>query len=67
MEDEDANLNAVNTLRDRYKCHVGYSGHQVGLAVAYAAAALGIMIEWPLVSERDRAQGRSSAVGTQRG
>ena len=42
MEDEDANLNRIKTLRDRYKCNVGYSGHEVGLAVSYAAAALGI-------------------------
>ena len=42
MNDEDANLNCINTLRDRYKCNVGYSGHEVGLAVSYAAAALGI-------------------------
>lgn len=42
MEDEEANLNCIKTLRDRYKCNVGYSGHEVGLAVSYAAAALGI-------------------------
>lgn len=42
MEDEDANLNCIKTLRDRYGCNVGYSGHEVGLAVSYAAAALGI-------------------------
>ncbi|MBA3017194.1 N-acetylneuraminate synthase family protein [Patescibacteria group bacterium] len=42
MEDEDANLNRIKTLRDRYQCNVGYSGHEVGLAVSYAAAALGI-------------------------
>ena len=24
MDDEDANLNCINTLRDRYKCNVGY-------------------------------------------
>jgi len=42
MEDEDANLNCIKTLRNRYKCNVGYSGHEVGLAVSYAAAALGI-------------------------
>ena len=42
MSDEDANLNRINTLRDRYHCNVGYSGHEVGLAVSYAAAALGI-------------------------
>jgi len=42
MADEDANLNCIKTLRDRYKCDVGYSGHEVGLAVSYGAAALGI-------------------------
>ena len=42
MADEDANLNCIKTLRDRYQCNVGYSGHEVGLAVSYAAAALGI-------------------------
>lgn len=42
MEDEDANLNCIKTLRERYKCPVGYSGHESGLAVSYAAAALGI-------------------------
>lgn len=42
MDDEDANLNRIKTLRDRYKCNVGYSGHEVGLAVSYAAAALGV-------------------------
>jgi N-acetylneuraminate synthase len=42
MEDEDANLNCIKTLRDRYNCDVGYSGHEAGLAVSYAAVALGI-------------------------
>ncbi len=42
MRDEDANLNLIKTLRNKYKCNVGYSGHEVGLAVSYAAAALGI-------------------------
>lgn len=42
MDDEDANLNCIMTLKERYKCNVGYSGHEVGLAVSYAAAALGI-------------------------
>lgn len=42
MDDEDANLNCIKTLREHYKCNVGYSGHEVGLAVSYAAVALGI-------------------------
>ena len=42
MKDEDANLKMINTLRERYQCNVGYSGHEVGLAVSFGAAALGI-------------------------
>ncbi len=42
MRDEDANLKMIETLRERYNCKIGYSGHEVGLAVSYAAAALGI-------------------------
>jgi len=42
MSDEDANLSCIKTLRERYQCDVGYSGHEVGLAVSYGAAALGI-------------------------
>jgi N-acetylneuraminate synthase len=42
MADEDANLNGIKTLRERYQCDVGYSGHEIGLAISYAAAALGI-------------------------
>ena len=42
MDDEDANLNCIKTLQERYGCNVGYSGHEVGLAVSYAASALGI-------------------------
>ena len=42
MQDEDANLNLINTLRDKFKCDVGYSGHEVGLAISNAAAAMGI-------------------------
>ena len=42
MKDEDANLKTINTLRERYNCNVGYSGHEVGLAVSYAASAMGI-------------------------
>jgi N-acetylneuraminate synthase len=41
MKDSDANLNTIVTLREKFKCNVGYSGHETGLAVSYAAAALG--------------------------
>ena len=42
MKTEDANLRVIHTLREKYQCNVGYSGHESGLAVSYAAAALGI-------------------------
>ncbi len=42
MRDEDANLRVIDTLRNRYQCDIGYSGHEVGLAISYAAAAMGI-------------------------
>ena len=42
MKDEYANLRMIETLRNKFQCEVGYSGHEVGLAVSYAAAAFGI-------------------------
>lgn len=42
MKDEDANLLAIPFMRERYKCNVGYSGHEVGLQISVAAVALGI-------------------------
>lgn len=42
MEEKNANLGMIKTLREKFNCNVGYSGHEVGLAVSYAAAALGI-------------------------
>lgn len=41
MRDEDANLRCIETLRNHFNCNVGYSGHEVGLAVSYASVALG--------------------------
>jgi N-acetylneuraminate synthase len=42
MKDEHANLNLIPALKKRYSVNVGYSGHESGLAISYAAAALGI-------------------------
>ena len=42
MKDDDANLNMIKTLGEKFNCNVGYSGHEVGLAISHAAAALGI-------------------------
>jgi len=38
---EDINLLNITTMRDRYGLPVGYSGHERGLQITYAAVALG--------------------------
>ena len=42
MKIEDANLITIKKLKEKYKCNVGYSGHETGLAVSYAAFGMGI-------------------------
>ena len=42
MDEKNANLHCIDTLRNEFDCNVGYSGHEPGLAISYAAAALGI-------------------------
>ena len=42
MKIEDANLLTINQLKEEYKCNVGYSGHENGIAVSIAAVMLGI-------------------------
>ena len=41
MENQDANLLCIKTLQQRYRCRVGYSGHERGLQITLAAVALG--------------------------
>jgi N-acetylneuraminate synthase len=42
MKEADANLTRIATLRDRYQCDVGYSGHEVSLIkICVTAVALG--------------------------
>jgi N-acetylneuraminate synthase len=42
MDDRDANLRRIETLRTTYQCNVGYSGHETGLAISYGAMGFGI-------------------------
>ena len=43
FDDSIANLNLIKIYKEKFKCKVGYSGHEKGgLAISYAAAALGI-------------------------
>lgn len=38
---EELNLRMITTLRNKFPCPIGYSGHEVGLATTVAAVALG--------------------------
>ena len=40
-DEEDLNLNVINTLRDRYKCKVGYSGHEPSVSPSLMACVIG--------------------------
>ena len=41
MKNEDANLLVINTLREAFRCDVGYSGHETGRIVSVAAVTMG--------------------------
>ena len=40
----ELNLNCIQTLKDRYNCEVGYSGHEFGLTTTIASICLGATI-----------------------
>mgnify|MGYP001572639871 FL=1 len=40
-KNEDANLKMIQVLRDKYRCDVGYSGHEMGRVVSFIACVLG--------------------------
>jgi N-acetylneuraminate synthase len=41
MDNKEANISCIQTLREVFKCRVGYSGHERGLQITIAAVALG--------------------------
>ena len=42
FDDNKANLKMINILREKFKCKVGYSGHEKGgQAISFAAVSLG--------------------------
>lgn len=50
---EELNLKAIQTLKERYKIPVGYSGHEVGLSTSVAASVLGAcMVERHVTLDR---------------
>ena len=42
MKPEDANLQTIAALKEMFKCKVGYSGHENGIAISLAASFFGI-------------------------
>ncbi|MFP3855005.1 MAG: N-acetylneuraminate synthase family protein [Anaerolineales bacterium] len=52
-EPEELNLKVIGTLRDKFDCPIGYSGHEVGLVPSAVAVALGAcMIERHITLDR---------------
>ena len=52
-EIEDCNLEVIKTLRERYHCPVGYSGHEVGILPSVLAVSLGaVAIERHITLDR---------------
>ena len=43
-EESDLNLNCIRTLQERYKCDVGYSGHETTVSPSIVAASLGATV-----------------------
>ena len=41
---EDLNLKCIESLKNRYNCQVGYSGHEFGLTTTIASICLGATI-----------------------
>ena len=52
MKPEDANLKLINSLQNRYKCNVGYSGHETGTAISIASCAMGALLERHITLDR---------------
>ena len=42
MKPEDANLKTIDALKKEFKCKVGYSGHENGVAISLAACMMSI-------------------------
>ena len=40
--EKDINLKTILSLKEKYKCNIGYSGHENGVAVSLGATMMGI-------------------------
>lgn len=61
-EFEDIHLEVIKTLKNRFNVPVGYSGHELGIAISLAAVALGaVMIERHFTIDRTMKGGDHAA------
>ncbi len=44
VKHSEANITRIKELKDKYKCLVGYSGHDEGIALSVAAVAMGAVV-----------------------
>ncbi len=52
-KEENLNLNAINTLSNKFDCNVGYSGHEASVSPSIVAAAIGaVSIERHITLDR---------------
>ncbi len=42
LKPEDVNLHTINALKKKYKCKIGYSGHENGVVISLAACGMGL-------------------------
>tara|TARA_B100002051_G_C16745279_1_gene647157 strand:- start:5473 stop:6303 length:831 start_codon:yes stop_codon:yes gene_type:complete len=42
--DDDCNINVINTLKEKYNCPIGYSGHETGILPSVLAVAMGAVV-----------------------
>lgn len=63
IPDRESNLNVITTLRETFKCKVGYSDHTVGTCAAEIAVALGAeILELHFTDQKEERQFRDHQV-----
>jgi N-acetylneuraminate synthase len=66
-EPEELNLQMIQTLRERFTCPVGYSGHEVGLIPTVVAVALGACLVERHITLADAMWGSDQAASVEPG
>ena len=65
--EDQLNLNIIKRLKDKYKCNVGYSGHEPSVSPSIVAVTLGAnSLERHITLDRSMYGSDQSASGTKR-